>query len=151
MSCSHAEGCPLFPLLRASLRGWRNYYCDSEGQWHSCARYQMALTGERVPISLLPNGAQARHLEDMAGADPSGAAAQSAATRSPEPSGPVPATPETMAQFGSSAPPDPAWHHQPSPPAQSPQPSGHPTPRTHHASSKRGWWAQITDWMKGPA
>lgn len=75
MSCSHAAGCPLFPLLRASLQGWRDYYCDSEDQWLGCARYQVSLTGERVPISLLPNGARARHLEDAAtGQDRSGAA-----------------------------------------------------------------------------
>ncbi|MEU3553473.1 hypothetical protein [Streptomyces fragilis] len=64
MGCSHATGCPLFPLLRESLRGWRDYYCDSNDQWRGCARYKMSLTGERVPISLLPNGAQARHFED---------------------------------------------------------------------------------------
>lgn len=74
MSCSHAAGCPLFPLLRASLRGWREYYCDSDDQWLGCARYQVSLTGERVPISLLPNGARARHLEDVTEADRAGAA-----------------------------------------------------------------------------
>ncbi len=76
MGCSHATGCPLFPLLRESLRGWRDYYCDSNDQWLGCARYKMSLTGERVPISLLPNGAQARHFEDAA--DTGGACAPAA-------------------------------------------------------------------------
>ncbi|PWR07272.1 hypothetical protein DKT68_19590 [Micromonospora acroterricola] len=26
MGCSHAQDCPLFPLLNASLRDWRNHY-----------------------------------------------------------------------------------------------------------------------------
>jgi hypothetical protein len=66
VGCSHAAGCPLFPLLRESLRGWRDYYCDSNDQWLGCARYRMSLTGEGVPISLLPNGAHVRHFEDAA-------------------------------------------------------------------------------------
>ena len=62
MGCSHAVGCPLFPLLKASLQGWRDYYCDSADQWHECARFKLSLTGERVPITLLPNGRHAQHL-----------------------------------------------------------------------------------------
>lgn len=82
MGCSHAAGCPLFPLLRESLRGWRDYYCDSNDQWLGCARYKMSLTGERVPISLLPNGAQARHFEDAA--DTGGACAPAPAQAHPQ-------------------------------------------------------------------
>ena len=67
VGCSHAAECPLFPLLRASLQGWRDYYCDSGHQWQECARYQKSLTGEPVPISLLPNGVVARHLEGTLG------------------------------------------------------------------------------------
>ncbi|HEY0696341.1 MAG TPA: hypothetical protein VGD43_00850 [Micromonospora sp.] len=63
MACTHVEGCPLFPLLNASLRGWRNYYCDTVDSWRGCARYKMSLTGQPVPINLLPNGAVAQHLE----------------------------------------------------------------------------------------
>jgi hypothetical protein len=81
VGCSHAAGCPLFPLLRESLRGWRDYYCDSNDQWLGCARYQMSLTGERVPISLLPNGAHARHFEDAGGTGRPGAAAPRQAER----------------------------------------------------------------------
>lgn len=82
MGCSHATGCPLFPLLRESLRGWRDYYCDSNDQWLGCARYKMSMTGERVPISLLPNGAQARHLEDAA--DTGGTCAPAAGHAAPQ-------------------------------------------------------------------
>jgi hypothetical protein len=176
VSCSHAVGCPLFPLLRASLQGWRDYYCDSADQWHDCARYKLSLTGERVPISLLPNGVRARHLEGAADANRSGAANprqaprqappprpnpwspetaswfQPAPARPPEPSGPGTVTPETMAQFEAPPQPAPVRHHQPSPPTQVPQPPDHLARRTRQApSSKRGWWARLADWMKGPA
>lgn len=176
MGCSHTAGCPLFPLLRASLRGWRDYYCDSEDQWLGCARYQVSLTGERVPISLLPNGARARHLEDAAAdADRSGAAypeqspqqaqpaqhnpwspesaswSQPAPARPPEPSFGT-AAPETVAQFGAASPPIPVSHYQPSPPSQIPQPHTHPSRHARQApSSKRGWWTRFTEWMGGPA
>jgi hypothetical protein len=63
VSCLHATTCPLFPQLRSSLQGWRDYYCDSEHEWRDCARYQMSLAGERVPLALLPNGKTARYIE----------------------------------------------------------------------------------------
>lgn len=65
MGCLHTSACPLFPHLNESLAGWRSYYCDNEENWRGCARYQMSLTGERVPITLLPNGRHARHLAPM--------------------------------------------------------------------------------------
>ncbi len=181
VGCSHAAGCPLFPLLRASLQGWRDYYCDSEDQWLGCARYQMSLTGDRVPISLLPNGAYARHLENAAvGVDRSGAAGQEQRPRQEPPvqdtswapggaswSQPAPAQPAQPAQwsqpvpmgwqaaadFGPSSPMVPAGsHHRPS---QAPQTSGPPHAPTRHTGrnprSKRGWWARFTEWMGGPA
>lgn len=171
MSCSHAAGCPLFPLLRASLQGWRDHYCDSADRWLGCARYQMSLTGERVPISLLPNGARARHLEAPAEVDRSGATSPMAVPRQPssprpapgspeaaswpqphEQSGPGAATPEAMAQFGATPPPAAVWHHQPSPPSQVARPSDNLAQHTRQApSSKRGWWARFADWMRGPA
>ncbi len=178
VGCSHAAGCPLFPLLRASLQGWRDYYCDSEDQWLGCARYQMSLTGERVPISLLPNGASARHLEAAAAdADRSSAptpeqrprqahppqhyqwSPESAswsqpapAARPSEPSEPVTAAPETTARFGAASPPIPVSHDQPSPPPESPQPPDRPSRHSRQApGSKRGWWARFTEWMGGPA
>lgn len=176
MSCSHAAGCPLFPLLRASLQGWRNYYCDSEDQWLGCARYQVSLTGERVPISLLPNGARARHLEDATDADRYGAASpeqepqqapppqhnpwspesaswsQPTAARPPQPSEPVTAASQTMAQFGPASPTIPVSHYRPSPSPQLPQPPDAPSRHAgRRSTSKRGWWARFTEWMGGPA
>ncbi|GGS70647.1 hypothetical protein GCM10010206_36360 [Streptomyces cinerochromogenes] len=176
VSCSHAAGCPLFPLLRASLQGWRDYYCDSEDQWLGCARYQVSLTGERVPISLLPNGASARHLEVAAtGADPFDAAAPeqrlqqapaphhprpqenaswspTAPAGPPEPPGPVPAASETGAQFGPASSTVPVSHYRPSTSAPIPQP---PDRSSRHAgqpaNARRGWWTRFTEWMGGPA
>jgi hypothetical protein len=75
VGCSHREGCPLFPLLNASLRGWRDYYCDSADRWRDCARYKMSLTGQLVPITLLPNGHDAQLLRPDSDAGRSGAAA----------------------------------------------------------------------------
>lgn len=165
VSCPHAAGCPLFPLLRASLQGWRDYYCDSEDQWAGCARYQVSLTGERVPISLLPNGARARHLEDATtDADPYGAAhpeqgppqappphapppqhdpwppqnapwSQSAPARPPEPSEHVTAAPEAMAQFGAASPTIPVSPYRPSSAPPFPEPPDHPS---RHAGRGRG-------------
>ena len=56
MSCTHADSCPLFPRLQASLEGWRRSYCDHATDWNTCARYQASLSGASVPITLLPNG-----------------------------------------------------------------------------------------------
>lgn len=176
MGCSHTVGCPLFPLLRASLQGWRDHYCDSEDQWRECARYQMALTGERVPISLLPNGARARHLEDMAGTGRSGAAepgqaprqvppdrpdawspdtgswSQPAPTRPPGPSGPVIGTPRPVAWIGSAPPSAPVWPDRPSVPVHVLKTSDRPARHARQAAgSKRGWWNRFAEWMKGPA
>lgn len=180
VACSHAVGCPLFPLLKASLQSWRDYYCDSEDRWRECARYQLALTGERVPISLLPNGRHAQHLRQAADAGRSGAAdprqafgqappprhhpgsAEPASwfhpvpPRQPEPpSRPGTGAAETTAQFEPAPPPAPAWYHRASPaPAHQPPPNPpeHPAPsRPQAPGSRRGWWARLVDWMRGPA
>ncbi|PJN42008.1 hypothetical protein CG747_05035 [Streptomyces sp. CB02959] len=175
MGCSHAPGCPLFPLLQASLQGWREYYCDSADRWLGCARYQMSLTGERVPISLLPNGARARHLEAPSKPDRSGATSpaavrrqppppqptpgvpesaswpQPAPTQPPEQSGPGTEIPEAMGQFGAT-PASPVWHDQPSPSPRADHPSDGLARHARQApSSKDGWWARLADWMRGPA
>ncbi len=65
VGCPHIEGCPLFPLLNGSIRGWRSYYCDNEVGWRTCARYEEAIAGRPVPITLLPNGAKAQHLRGI--------------------------------------------------------------------------------------
>jgi len=183
VGCSHAAECPLFPLLRASLQGWRDYYCDSAHQWQDCARYRMSLTGEPVPISLLPNGAAARHLEGTAGAnrgpahptqthaqahtqqaqqappprsDPwsqeAGAWSQPTPAGPPQPSQAWTAAPQDMTPFGATPASAPVRHQPPSPSAGIPR-SPDPTARSARQASgpKRGWWARLADWMRGPA
>lgn len=56
MPCPHKITCELFPLISGSgaLNIWQNYYCD--GNYESCKRYQSALNGQQIPITLLPNG-----------------------------------------------------------------------------------------------
>lgn len=129
MPCSHANDCPLFPLLRSSLRGWRDYYCDTEDRWLDCARYKLSLTGQLVPISLLPNGREAHHLRNA-----------------PEPG-----------SFGQTAPPSRAYPGSArfeSAPTARPL---HPTPKAPQpfwnppAQSTRHWWTRLADWMRGPA
>ena len=56
MACTHADTCPLFPMLYNNLAGWRSAYCDSDAEWLQCARYQKSLGGEPMPLALLPNG-----------------------------------------------------------------------------------------------
>ncbi len=138
MSCSHATGCPLFPLLNASLQGWREHYCDSTDRWKDCARYQLALTGERVPISLLPNGHRAAYLAEAAGA--------AAPHLSPQSShGPGPS--QTAGRFEPAH--APGRHHRTSQAAPSSPPPDRSARRT--SGAKRGWWARLVDWMSGPA
>ena len=56
MSCSHSSSCPLFAqfAMEPALAIWKKHFCD--GEYTNCARYQMGLKGEVVPITLLPNG-----------------------------------------------------------------------------------------------
>jgi hypothetical protein len=152
-------------LLKLSLKGWRDYYCDSDDRWRACARYQLAQSGERVPISLLPNGASARHLEGMAGTDRSGTARpvtdRSAAGR--------PVTDRSGTGRSAAGRPDTdrsaavgpeqvSWQAprsrptQDAPPAPVPVPADRPARHARKAPSpRRGWWARFADWMKGPA
>ena len=175
VGCSHREGCPLFPLLNASLRGWRDYYCDSEDRWRDCARYKWSLTGQLVPITLLPNGHDAQLLRPDPDAGRSSAADPRHAPSQPPPSQLNSGSPETavaMARFESvparplepsppsqvsqpepgpiSAPARPL-EPEPSPPSQVPPPPGSPparlTPpvRPVHGSTRR-WWTQLAGW-----
>ena len=158
VGCSHRAGCPLFPLLNASLRGWRDHYCDSENRWHDCARYKLSLTGQLVPITLLPNGHDAQLLRPEPGE--SGA---SEPRRAPEQAPPSPETAVAMAQFEPAPAPEPARPLEPSPPAQVPQSAESPPSRLarparqahgsvrHRWTGLTGWWTRFADWMTGPA
>lgn len=156
VGCSHREGCPLFPLLNASLRRWRDYYCDSEDRWRDCARYKLSLTGRLVPITLLPNGHDAQLLRPDLDAGRSGAAEPRQAPPSRLNSG-SPETAVPMARFESASAPAPARPLEPSPPAQVAQPLGSPPARLTrparraHGGSTRRWWTRLADWMAGPA
>lgn len=145
MGCTHAGECPLFPYLRASLQGWRDYYCDSEDRWLDCARYKVALTGRPVPISLLPNGRDAQHLREIAEADRAAAEADRAVAETrPEGHAPVPRT-ETARPSPAGQPPP----GRPAPPVRPDAPVEQPDRRSKQA--KDGLWSRIAAWMRGPA
>jgi hypothetical protein len=169
VGCSHREGCPLFPLLNASLRGWRDHYCDSADRWHGCARYKLSRTGRLVPITLLPNGHDAQLLRPDPGVDRSGAVKPRHAPRQAPSSQLNSGSPETavpMARFEPGPAPAPTQLLEPSPSAEVPQPPGSPPAvpqppkrpparltrpaRPAHGSTRR-WWTRLTDWMTGPA
>jgi hypothetical protein len=140
MACSHAAACPLFPLLNASLDGWRRCYCDSADGWRDCARYQQSLRGQYVPLSLLPNGHDASMSQGTGG----GRAGDPPAARAPGGGAPtlvdllfehVPALPAT--DDGPPAAPDP---REPAPAPQPAQPASTPS-----------WWRRLAQWMRSPA
>ncbi len=56
MACTHMETCELFVqfALNPALDIWKSAYCS--GDYRSCVRYETALRGQVVPLSLLPNG-----------------------------------------------------------------------------------------------
>lgn len=56
MACTHSKDCQLYAqfAMEPSLRLWKERYCVSE--YEQCARYQLALEGKSVPLTLLPNG-----------------------------------------------------------------------------------------------
>ena len=57
MECSHAKSCELFAqfALNPALKVWQIHYCNCE-KHTVCARYQLSLQGQTVPLNLLPNG-----------------------------------------------------------------------------------------------
>lgn len=136
MACSHSAGCPLFPLLNASLDGWRRCYCDSDDGWRGCARYQQSLRGQYVPLSLLPNGHDAQHLQHAAAPGPA----------APGPGG-VPGSAPTLLEL--------LFEHAPTPDdeplfAERRRPS--PTPRpVDEPDRPRPWWTRLAEWMRSPA
>ena len=138
MACSHSAGCPLFPKLNASLRGWRDAYCDSDTEWRSCARYAQSLTGRSVPITLLPNGKYAHTMTRTATAGggsitASGAARSSRFASLPRATTAAPGSPFEQAQQA------PVLVRPPTPTAHAPTPTG------------KSWWTRLVDWMRGPA
>lgn len=58
MACNHSSSCELFPLMamEPALNLWKKHFCD--GAFNNCARYQLSLNGQTVPLTLLPNGKQ---------------------------------------------------------------------------------------------
>ena len=56
MGCSHTQSCQLYAQFAADpgLLLWRQHYCESN--FEGCARYQIALSGKAIPLTLLPNG-----------------------------------------------------------------------------------------------
>jgi hypothetical protein len=56
LNCPNTGRCPLFPrfLLKASLRLWKTFYCESE--YEGCARWRLSRQGLSVPPDLLPDG-----------------------------------------------------------------------------------------------
>jgi len=56
MDCTHSKNCQLYAqfAMEPSLRLWKKRYCVAD--YKQCARYQLALEGKSVPLSLLPNG-----------------------------------------------------------------------------------------------
>ncbi|MFO7602238.1 MAG: ankyrin repeat domain-containing protein [Gammaproteobacteria bacterium] len=56
MSCTHASNCELYVQFAAdpSIVLWKTHYCDSD--YKRCVRYERSLTGQSVPLNLLPNG-----------------------------------------------------------------------------------------------
>lgn len=146
MGCTHTETCPLFPLLNASMRAWRDYYCDSAEGWRDCARYKVSARGRVVPISLLPNGRDALHLRHAAEAAPGPALVSSA------PVGAGSAQAAAVSLFE----PAPAPVEEPEEPAvaQVPQQRVAPEPAPEPeapAPVRRRWWARLVEWMRGAA
>ena len=139
MGCSHTAACPLFPLLNASLDGWRRCYCDSLDGWRECARYQQSLRGQYVPLSLLPNGHDGRHVQNTAADRESGDAGLQGAH--------VPGSAPTLVDL--------LFEHAPSPdriPPEGEPRTPTPTPRSvHQPSPTRRWWTRLAEWMRTPS
>lgn len=134
MGCTHVPDCPLFPKLNASLRGWRDAYCDSDTAWRDCARYQQSNMGRPVPLTLLPNGRLAHTIT------------RSRATAAASPSRFAPASPLLPAARGSESP----FEREPV----EPQPSedGPSEGGTRVAAPVRrpaGRWARLVAWLRG--
>ena len=56
MACTHMSNCELYVQFAAdpSIDVWKSHFCA--GDFKKCARYQRSLSGEAIPLTLLPNG-----------------------------------------------------------------------------------------------
>lgn len=156
MACSHAAACPLFPLLNSSLDGWRRCYCDSQDGWRQCARYQQSLRGQYVPLSLLPNGHDARHLQRPADREPVAGASDRPPGTQTSTSGPtlVELLFEHAPEPGRTSPGGewPEWPSGGPHPPSSDLPALSPTARhRHEPGPTRPWWKRLAEWMRTPA
>lgn len=143
-ACSHAQTCPLFPLLKSSFSGWREYYCDSADRWHNCARYKMSRTGRPVPITLLPNGKDAGHLI-WAASKELGTTEPWVPRTAPRPQYDPGGMDDTVTMARYQDEPAPGRPYDSPSAALAPRPQGSP------ARSKRSLWSRFVDWMSGPA
>jgi hypothetical protein len=135
MGCTHRAGCPLFPMLNASLRGWRETYCDSTTGWQGCARYTLSRTGAPVPLALLPNGKYVQAIGAAAGSAPASRFAPA-----PRPGvvlGASAGSPVADRAVADRAVADRA--------VTTVEPTAEPAP------ARRGWWARLVAWLGGAA
>jgi hypothetical protein len=80
VTCTHKDSCALYKHLSTdfSLKVWQKFFCD--GKYEQCARFQLALEGKAIPLTLLPNGKQLTIPELKAAAPELVAAANAPAT-----------------------------------------------------------------------
>jgi hypothetical protein len=141
MGCTHVPDCPLFPKLNASLRGWRDAYCDSDSAWRDCARYQQSNAGRPVPLALLPNGRLAHTITRSRDVAASPSRFAPAPLRLPAGPGPAFERESVAAEVVHAA--TPAGDTRVATPVRRPAPA--PAP----AAPRVGRWARIVAWMRG--
>lgn len=58
MACPNTERCPLYPqfMVESSLDFWKQFYCDTNAEFQTCARFKLVASGEMPDPKLLPNG-----------------------------------------------------------------------------------------------
>lgn len=56
MACTNTESCELYAQFAShpALRVWQTHYCS--GDYKRCARFQLSIQKQVVPLNLLPNG-----------------------------------------------------------------------------------------------
>jgi hypothetical protein len=93
VSCTHKDTCALYKHLSTdfSLKVWQKFFCD--GKYQQCARYQLALEGKAIPLTLLPNGKHLTVPEMQAVTTGSAPPPPDAVEPAPPPAQPLPARP----------------------------------------------------------